>query len=70
MLDVYHKVPHSLNIKFSEDDFELDFLVVKPEYMLLWNDFGYEDLWSLSVLRLLYDLEPRGSCIDLLYNHS
>ena len=73
MLDVYHQVPHSLNVKFSKNDLELDLLVVKPEYILLWNDFRDEDLCCLSLvpmLRFLNDLEPRGNRGDLFYNHS
>ena len=70
MLDVYHQVPHSLNVELSKNDLELDLLVVKPEYMLFRNNLRDEDLWSLSLFGFLNDLEPRWVHSDLLCNHS
>jgi hypothetical protein len=66
VMHIYHKVSHPLNIELTQDDLELDFLVVQPKHLFFWNSLGGDGGGFMCLLRLLNHLKPL--CVYRLNN--
>jgi hypothetical protein len=58
VMHIYHKVSHPLYVKLTQDDLELDFLVVQPKHLFFWNDLGCDGGGFMCLLRLFNHLKP------------
>ena len=40
VMHIHDKVSHPLYVELTQNDFELDFLVVQPKHLFFWNSLG------------------------------
>lgn len=49
VVHIYHEVSHSLYIELTQDDLELDFLVVQPKHLFFWNDLSCDGVGCICL---------------------